>query len=211
MRDVVLFIFTTLDGFISGPNGELDAVVPATEEHQYTNDILRTASALMFGRVMYEMVAPFWDAFDITDPAAPWVEVEFATIFRSTPRIVFSRTLDKVDSKAMLIKDDIASHVSRLRDQPGGPLLLGCGPDLLATFAKLDLIDEYRLIVNPTVLGSGKPLFKGIEQRIKLELLETRVFPSGSVLLRYKPERRSKLKIVAGESTAPIAGSSEAD
>ncbi len=203
MRNVVLFMFATLDGLIAGPDGGLDAVTPANEEHQYTNDLIRSASAMMFGRRIYEIVAGFWDTVDISAPTLSPIEVEFATIFRATPRVVFSRTLTDVDPKAMLIKSDIARQVSKLKDQPGGPLLLGCGPELLATLANLDLIDEYRVILNPTLLGSGKPLFNRIDQRVKLKLLETKVFPSGGVLLSYETVRPAAARIVADAPSAP--------
>ena len=210
MRKVVYFLFSTLDGLIAGPDGELESVTPATEEHQYTNDVLRTASALMFGRVMYEMVASYWDTVDVSDPSVPPVESDFASIFQRTPRIVFSRTLERVDPKATLIRSDIAGNVARLKNQPGGPLLLGCGPDLLATLANLGLIDEFRIMVNPTILGRGKPMFRGIERRINLELMETKVFPSGGVLLAYKTARTANSTIIDEQSSGKLLGQSAA-
>lgn len=189
MKKLIYVISTTLDGFMAGPHGELDAVAPSMDSHQCSNDLVRSASALLFGRATYELLTSFWDTVDLANPSLSPVEVEFAQVFRATPRVVFSRTLDSVGDNAVLVKDDIAGRVSELKRQTGGPLLLGCGAELLAAFAALDLIDEYRITVNPVLLSRGKPVFTQLADRVDLTLRETRTFENGAVLLTYDTKR----------------------
>ena len=190
VKRLIFNMATTLDGFMAGPNGALDDVAPGPEAHQYANDLVRSASAMVFGRGMHETVAPFWDSVDLATLST--VEVEFAQVFGQTPRFVFSRTLDRVEANATIIRDDIAGRVAELKRQPGdGPLLLGCGPGLFATFVGLDLIDEYSFIVNPVLESRGKWLFDRLNQRVPLTLRETKIFDSSSVLLIYEPARRA--------------------
>jgi dihydrofolate reductase len=186
MRNVVLSMFTSLDGFIAGPNGEFDAFDPSEEEVAFGNEFFRSVDGFLLGRVIYEGFVSYWDTLDLTDGSLSPANREFAHIFRRTMRVVFSRTLQQVDAKAMLIKDNIAAEVARLKQQPGRDLALVCGPTLVATFAQLGLIDEYRLMVLPIALGRGKALFGGLQEAVKLTLLSTRVFSSGTVLHHYR-------------------------
>jgi dihydrofolate reductase len=185
MRNVVLSMFITLDGFIAGPNGEFDAFDPSEEELAFGNEFFRTVDGFLFGRVIYEGFVSYWDALDPTEGSLSPANREFARIFRTKTRVVFSRTLEKVDD-AILIKDNIATEVAKLKHQPGRDLALVCGPVLLATFVRLGLIDEYRLMVLPTALGHGKALFGDLQEGLKLKLVATRVFTSGTVLHHYR-------------------------
>jgi dihydrofolate reductase len=185
-RKIVLSMFTTLDGFIAGPNGEFDAFDPSEEEVAFGNEFFKSVDGFLFGRVIYEGFVSFWDTVDPTDASLSDANREFADIFRMKTRVVFSRTLDKVDERAILIRENIAAKVSKLKQQPGGDFVLVCGPELLATFVRFGLIDEYRLMVLPVVLGSGKALFRDVPGELKLELLSTKVFASGTVLHHYR-------------------------
>jgi dihydrofolate reductase len=179
-------MFTSLDGFIAGPNGEFDAFDPSEEELAFGNEFFRSVDAFLFGRVIYEGFVSYWDALDLTDGSLGPANREFAHIFRQTTRVVFSRTLQQVDAKAILIKDNIAAEVAKVKQQPGRDLALVCGPTLLASLARLNLIDQYRLMVLPTALGHGKALFGDFQEELKLTLLSTRVFSSGTVLHHYQ-------------------------
>ena len=188
MRKVILYMLVTLDGFIAGPNGELDSFDVDDEMMQFANHFVSTADAILFGRVAYEEFVSYWDALEpTTDASISEANIEFASIFRNMTRIVFSRTLDRVEGNAFLIKDNIAAEVSKLKQQPGRDLVLICGPDLLSTFIQLGLIDEYVILVCPIVLGDGKPLFKNLQDKLQLKLLRTKVFNSGAVMLDYQP------------------------
>lgn len=191
MRKVVLYMFTTLDGFIAGPDGEFDDYEPSAEEVKFANEFFSSADGILFGRVTYEGFVSYWEPIAQGQPPAgaadPEGEIEFANIFKDMTRIVFSRTLDHVEDKAILIKDNIAAEVSKLKGQPGRDLVLICGPELLATLAELGLVDEYRILVKPRVAGRGKALFGDIQAKLQLKLLSTRVFKSGVVMHHYGP------------------------
>lgn len=185
MRKLIHSMMTSLDGFIVDSHGSFDALTPPEAVHRHANEATDSVDAILFGRVLYEMFLA-WDSLDLTDPAISDVEKEFARIFREKPRIVFSRTLQRVDGDAVLIKENIAEEVSRLKAQPGRDLALACGPELLATFVDLGLIDEFHLYVFPVVFGSGKALFGDLREKLALRLLDTKVIDSGVVFSRYE-------------------------
>ncbi len=131
-------------------------------------------------------MAEFWPTAD-QDPAATPTVVEFAQIWRDMPKVVYSRTLERVDWNATVARDVVPDEVLALKAQPGGDLVLG-GSDLAAEFARHDLIDEYRLYVHPMVIGRGTPMLRPSEARVPFRLIETHTFGNGVVMLRY--ERR---------------------
>lgn len=182
-------MFTTLDGFIAGPNGEFDDYEPSAEEKKFANEFFSSVDGILFGRVTYEGFVSYWDTLDLTDGSISQGDVEFARLFRNMTRVVFSRTLDQVEDNTVLIKDNVVAEVSKLKRQPGRDLALICGPELLATLAQLDLIDEYRILVKPAASGRGRSLFRDIQAKLRLKLLTTRVFESGVVMLHYQPAR----------------------
>jgi dihydrofolate reductase len=142
----------------------------------------RETGANLYGRRLYEAMIP-WETAD-EKPSAPEQELEFARIWKDTPKIVFSKTLEKVEGNARLVRDGAAEEVARLKAEPGKDLVVA-GAGLASTFMKLDLIDEYRLFVSPVILGGGTPYFPALDERINLELVETRTFGSRVVYVRY--------------------------
>lgn len=191
MRKIILMMSVSLDGFFAGPHGELDWQSIDDELHSHFNEVLSTMGAFLDGRVTYELMAEYWPTAD-QDPASTAPTVEFASIWRNMPKIVFSRTLQRADWNATVVRDVVAADIIELKAQPGGDLVVG-GADLAATFMRDDLIDEYRLYIHPTVIGQGMPLFRASDATIGLRLIETRTFGNGVVLLRYDrpgaPER----------------------
>jgi dihydrofolate reductase len=183
MRRLVWTMSVSLDGFMEGPDREIDWHRVDNELHQHFNDELRGAGAFLDGRVTYELMAEYWPTAD-TDPATPAPVVEFARIWRAMPKIVYSRTLEHADWNTTIVRDVVPQEVRALQTQPGGDLILG-GADLSATFLAHDLIDEIRVYVHPVVLGRGKPMFSHADTRRALRLDETRAFGNGVVLLRY--------------------------
>lgn len=182
-RKLVLMMSVSVDGFFAGPDGELDWQVVSEELHRHFNSWLGTAGAFLDGRVTYELMADFWPTADAGADTAPHV-AEFARIWRDIPKIVFSRTLKHAEWNATVLPDVIPDEIDKLKQQPGGDLVLG-GANLAETFARLDLIDEYRIYVQPVLLGRGKPLFRDPAVTRKLHLAETVTFGGGVVLLRY--------------------------
>ena len=189
MRKLVYSMMVSLDGFIDRQHPhddprQLDWVIIDEEIHSFANDEARAAGAFLYGRRLYENMAAFWPTAD-TLPDMPDYVVEFAHIWKPKPKIVFSKTLDKVEWNSRLVKGDVADEVNRLKAQPGGELTVG-GAHLAAALIDLGLIDEYRLLVHPVVIGSGTPFFPKVRDDIKLRLIETNTFSSGVVYLRYE-------------------------
>ena len=181
IRKVIYSMGMSLDGFIAGPDGEIDWSAPDEELHRFHNEHARGMGAYLFGRRLYEEMT-YWDTDD-ESRGAP--EQEFARIWKETPKIVFSRTLERVEGNARLAGDNIAEEVARLKEQPGKDMAVG-GAGLASTFMELGLIDEFRPVVHPVVVGGGTPYLSPLDERINLELVETRKFGSGVVYLRYR-------------------------
>jgi dihydrofolate reductase len=189
MRKIILMMSVSLDGYMEGPDRELDWHMVDDELHSHFNEVLGAMGAFLSGRVTYELMTGFWPTAD-TDPSSTGPVVEFARIWRDMPKIVYSRTLDRADWNTTVVRDVVVEEVMELKEQPGGDLALG-GADIAAVFMRHDLIDEYRLYVHPVVIGQGKPLFQASDIRINLRLAETRTFGNGVVLLRYqRPDAR---------------------
>jgi dihydrofolate reductase len=188
MRKILLMISVSIDGFIEGPNREIDWHLVDDELHSHFNEKLAGMGAFIDGRVTYELMAEFWPTAD-EDPANAGPTAEFAKIWRDMPKIVYSTTLQKADWNTTIVRELVADDVRQLKAQPGGDLALG-GADLSESFRELDLIDEYWLYVHPIVLGRGKPLFRPADAQLNLQLVQTRTFGNGVVLLRYqRPEQ----------------------
>jgi len=184
MRRIILMMSVSVDGFIEGPDRELDWQMVDDELHSHFNEQLGAMGAFLNGRVTHELMAGFWPTAD-RDPSSTRPMVEFARIWRDMPKIVFSRTLDRAGWNTTVVREVVAEEIQELKAQPGGDMVLG-GADLAAAFMRHDLIDEYRLYVHPVVIGRGKPLFQPSDVRVNLRLAETRTFGNGVVLLRYQ-------------------------
>jgi dihydrofolate reductase len=185
MRKVIYSMGVSLDGFIAGPDGEIDWSAPDEELHRFHNQQTRETGAHLLGRRLYEVMT-YWETAE-ENPSLPEHELEFARIWKDLPKIVFSKTLEKVEGNARLVRDGVAEEVAKLKEQPGRDLAVG-GAGLASSLIKLGLVDEYRLFVSPVVLGGGTPYFPPLDERIDLELVETRTFGSRVVYLRYGVE-----------------------
>jgi dihydrofolate reductase len=182
MRKLIYSMTVSLDGFIAGPNGEIDWSAPDEELHRFHNEQVREVGAHLCGRRLYEVMR-YWETAD-ENPSAPEHELEFARIWKDLPKIVFSKTLEEVEGNARLVRDGVVEEVAKLQEQPGKDLAVG-GAGLASTCIKLGLVDEYRLFVSPVVLGGGTPYFPALQERINLQLAETRTFGSRVVYVRY--------------------------
>ncbi|UKY55185.1 dihydrofolate reductase family protein [Streptomyces inhibens] len=184
MRKIILMMSVSLDGFIEGPDRQIDWHMVDDELHRHFNEQLRAMGAFLNGRVTYELMAEFWPTADL-DPSSTGPMAEFAGIWRDMPKIVFSRTLERADWNTTVMRDVVVDEIMALKARPGGDLALG-GADLTAAFLRHDLIDEYRIYVHPVLIGRGKPLFPASDAMITLRLARTRTFGNGVVLLRYE-------------------------
>jgi dihydrofolate reductase len=184
MRKVVYAMNLSLDGFIEGANGDLSWSVPDEELHKHFNNFDAMIDIHFCGRRLYEIMAAYWPTAD-EDPAAPEYVIEYARIWKNMPKIVISKTLEKVGWNSRLVRENIADEVNKLKEQPGKYMSVA-GAELASTFMQLSLIDEYWLHIHPVVLGAGKPMFRALQDWINLQLIETRTFRSGVVLLKYQ-------------------------
>jgi dihydrofolate reductase len=180
-RKLIYSMTVSLDGFIAGPGGDISWSVPDEELHLFHNREVRELGVQLCGRRLYETML-YWEnpEANLSGPAHD----EFAEIWRATPKLVFSSTLAQVEGNAQLAQDGVAEEVAKLKLQPGKDIAVG-GAGLASACARLNLIDEYRLFTSPVLLGAGTPYFPALDQRIDLELIETRAFGSRVVYLRY--------------------------
>lgn len=183
-RKVIYSMIVSLDGFIEDRDGKFDWYVADEDMHAVIDEQEADIDTHLYGRRMYEVMSAGWSTAD-QDPANPDYIKEFSRKWQQTDKVVFSTTLDRVDFNSRLVRGDIAEEIARLRLQPGKHMDLG-GAGIAASFAALNLIDEYVLYVQPVIVGGGKPFFPQLAKRQPLRLVEARPFPSGVALMRYQ-------------------------
>ena len=181
MRKLIAAMNMTLDGFCDHTAGIAD-----DELLQHYNELLRNADTLIYGRITYQLMESYWPSI-VKNLTGVKPEDEFAVLIDNISKIVFSRTLKKVDWKNSILKKEIIKEeILELKRQANKNILAG-SPSLIVALSQLDLIDEFQLCVHPVVLGSGLPLFKNLKDRINLKLLKTKTLGSGAVTLYYEP------------------------
>ncbi len=185
MRKIILDLAVTLDGYIEGPNGEIDWITGDTQTDfaDIIKDILVGIDAIFYGRISYEL----WGNYRPEEEAGTKLK-EAYELLHSKKKYVFSTTMAD-DGKATIIRSDIEKKVQEILKQPGENIWLYGGGKLTTTFINLGLIDVYRLAVYPVILGSGKPLFEDIETRTNLKLIDVKPSESGILLLNYETKR----------------------
>jgi dihydrofolate reductase len=192
MRHLVLAVFVSLDGFIEGPGKQL---VPPTwsddmQRHWSDHNIAR-AGALLYGRICYEGMASFWPVA-AADKASP--HYDLAQQMARLPKMVFSKTLKNPTwANTTVLGGDLSDEIGKLKRQDGKDLMLFGGAAIASHLMKLGLIDEYRIMIIPTILGGGTPLFSGGYGRTKLELIDSKTMDTGSVILSYRPDAGAKI------------------
>jgi dihydrofolate reductase len=184
-RKIKLSIQCSLDGFIEGPDGAMDWF-PRDEDDQWEDlfALLPSVDTFLLGGGMYPGYSEYWRSV-LTNPSAPKNEVDFARLAEKTQHIVFSKTMKTASWKNTLILKD-PKEVAKLKEQPGKDMVLWGGSRMVSSFMNLGLIDEFRILVNPVILGGGKPLFSDQKERQKLELISTKAYRSGVVVLNYR-------------------------
>ncbi|MDI3406169.1 dihydrofolate reductase family protein [Streptomyces cavernicola] len=188
MRSVTYSMNVSLDGYIVGPDGDFNWSEPDPEVFRFWIDEIRGVDVHLLGRRLYETML-YWETA-AQDPALGAAEQEWAALWNPLPKVVFSTTLSDVQGRrARLASGGLAEEIERLRAEPGeGEIAIG-GATLAAAAAAADLIDEYRTMVHPVLLGGGIPFFPRDERRVDLELVETRTFNSKVVHLRHRVAR----------------------
>jgi dihydrofolate reductase len=187
MRNIIASEMITLDGYFAGPNGEIDWHVVNDEFFADAVALLDSVDTLLYGRETYQGMLGYW-----TSPAAIEGDAVIAEKMNTTPKIVFSKTLDHVEwgkwDNARLANGDIAEEVRILKQQPGKDMVIYGSGSIVSALTQLGLIDDYRLFIVPIVLGNGKPLFKGITTPAHLKLTEAKTYKTGVAVLRYEKE-----------------------
>jgi dihydrofolate reductase len=195
MRKIILFMVYSLDGFVGGPNGELDwEDQNPSISMELIPELLSTVDSVIIGRVLYEGFSQFWPVI-AKDAKSPKELVEFANWLVNAPKYVVSKSLDSVSwTNSHLISaqndEDIIREVKKLKESSGGDLVLFGGARLAQTLVGLNLVDEYRFKLQPVVLGEGVPLFKDLDGMRKLKLTKTKAFEGGVVGLYYEPKEK---------------------
>jgi len=191
MRKVISFMHVSLDGFVAGPNGEMDWIIMDDEIFKDAIEMASTIDTALYGRTTYQMMEAYWPTV-LSNPLSNELELHHACWVENVHKIVFSKTLKKTEwNNSRLIKENIAEKVSALKQQDGKSMMIFGSPKLTHSFMKMNLIDAYRINVNPVVLGRGTPLFKNIHPRIHLKLLKTKKFTSGVAGFYYEQKSKS--------------------
>jgi dihydrofolate reductase len=192
MRKVIVSMNVTLDGFMAGPGCELDWHFNFWNEEmsEYAGKQLNGADTILLGRVTYNAMAKYWP-FVTVDPSYPREDIAFADMMNSHQKIVFSGTLEKASwNNTRLVKENSSRKIVRLKQQPGKNILIYGSGSIISALMRWELIDEYMLWVHPVVLGKGKQLFSDLTNRITLQLVGTKTFNSGVVLIYYQAGKK---------------------
>jgi dihydrofolate reductase len=182
MRPLRYSINITLDGCC-----DHRAIIPDEDLHRHAAEILNQADALLFGRVIYEMMEAAWRSPAPAGVRPEWME-PFAQTINAAKKYVVSSTLDRIDWNAELVRGDLEKAVQQLKQEPGKGLLVG-GLKLPQALAEMELIDEYEFVVQPRLAGHGPTLFAGLSKPLDLRLVSRLEFGSGAVAMRYEPRR----------------------
>lgn len=181
MKKVIFQMSVSIDGYVEGPGREIDWHIVDDEFNAYAVETLRATDVLIMGRKTYELMAGYW-------PTAPGDDPFVKEQMNGTPKLVFSRTLKRVDwQNSRIATGSVADEVARLKQGPGDGLLWVGGSDLASSFLEQGLMDEIRIVLTPVLLGAGKTVFDAIKKRYPLKLLSTKSFKSGNVVLTYEP------------------------
>ena len=181
MRKLIYSMTVSLDGYIAGPDGAIDWSVPDEDLFRFHHQQVQETGVHLCGRRLYETMV-YWETAEEGPLLAE--HVKFAQTWKALPKVVFSTTLESVVGNTRLAREGVGGEVSRLKEQPGKDIAVG-GAGLAGACMQLGLIDEWRLFVGPVLLGGGTPYFPALEERVKLELVETKTFGARVVYLRY--------------------------
>jgi dihydrofolate reductase len=186
MSRIIVSNMMSLDGFFEGPNKELNWHIVDEEFREYSEDMLNSIDTILFGRLTYQLMANYWPTKFVikNDPI-------IANKMNNLPKIVFSKTLSTAEwNNTRIVKEVSVEEISKLKQESAGDkVILGSG-NLISTLAKLGLIDEYWLILSPVILGKGNPLFKDIDEKMKVRLLKAKGLKSGNVILYYQADNK---------------------
>lgn len=190
MRNLIFFMHTSLDGFVAGPKGELNWAKLDDEIFDFVATMTDQADTALYGRVTYQLMESYWPTA-ADNPNASKHDKEHAAWYKKVPKVVLSRTIsEKGLDNTIVISEQLADNINKIKNQEGKNILIFGSPTASHSLLSEDLIDEFWLFVNPVLLGQGIPLFKGIRETTKLNLIETKTFACGVIALHYGKAQR---------------------
>lgn len=182
-----MFMVVSVDGYFEGPNHDITWHMVDDEFNQFAVEQINEVDTLLFGRVTYELMASFWPKA-AEDPNTAKDDLTIAQKMNSLPKIVFSKSLNDVDwDYTRLIKTDVKDEVLKLKNKTGKDIAIFGSNNLAANLINMNLVDEFRIMVNPVALGDGNSVFAGVEDKLFLKPVSSRKFTNGNVLLYYHP------------------------
>ncbi|MGQ0608678.1 MAG: dihydrofolate reductase family protein [Chloroflexota bacterium] len=185
MGKLIYSLNVSLDGYSAAPDGGLEWALVDDELHAWFNDMVRSLDASLYGRRMYEVMAAYWPTGE-EDPSATESMREFSRIWKPMPKIVFSSSLEHVEHNSRLVRGDVGAVLDGLRREFDGDIDVG-GPNLAGQFVRRGLVDEYRLVIHPVVLGAGTPFWPEVDPPLRLRLSDTSTLASGAEIRSYIP------------------------
>ena len=190
MRKIISFMHISLDGFVAGPNGEMNWIKVDEEIFDHVGERISETDTALYGRVTYEMMQNYWPTA-ADKPAATRHDIEHSKWYSKVHKVVLSKTMKDAElTNTTIISDNLSDRISEIKQQAGEDILLFGSPTATHSLIQQNLIDGYWLFVNPIILGQGIPLFVDINDKIKLKLLTTRQFTSGVTELNYIVDRQ---------------------
>jgi dihydrofolate reductase len=190
MRKIISFMHVSLDGFVAGPNGELNWAKVDEELFDHVGKRIGNGDTALYGRVTFQMMEDYWPTA-ADQPGASKHDIEHSKWYSKVHKVVLSNTLKEPDlPNTRIIGGNITDSINEIKQEGGEDILLFGSPTATHSLVQLNLIDGFWLFVNPIILGEGIPLFAGIKEKIKLNLLGTRQFTSGVIELSYAVNRQ---------------------
>lgn len=185
MRKIIVSNLMTLDGYFEGINQDISWFVTGNDFFDFAIKQLNEVDTILYGRITYQQMAAFWPDAKADDTAIAAIKDKM----NSLKKIVFSKTLKNAEwNNTTIIRERITDEIIKLKQQPGKDMVIFGSGTLVSELTHLKLIDEYRLIINPVILGNGNPLFKSINERVNLKLINMKILESGSVIIYYQRE-----------------------
>ena len=185
MRNLIFFMHTSLDGFVAGLNGEMDWIKLDDDMFDFVATMTDNADTALYGRVTYQLMESYWPKAG-EQPNATKHDIEHSRWYNKVSKVVLSKTINETGlSNTKVISDQLKDNINKIKKQEGQNILIFGSPTASHSLLSLGLIDEFWLFVNPILLGQGKPLFKDINENIKLKLAETKTFACGVIALHY--------------------------
>ena len=189
MRNLIFFMHTSLDGFVAGPNGELNWLKLDEDMLDHVAAMTNNADTALYGRVTYQLMESYWPKAGEKANATKHTK-EHAKWYSKVPKVVLSKTLNESELiNTIVISENLPDRINELKQQEGKNILIFGSPTASLSLLNSELIDEFWFFVNPVIVGKGIPLFKKVNEKILLELAETKTFSCGVIALHYKTKR----------------------